>query len=42
MVRLERKLGKLPDEVMLKIKQAILFALDLELDLQVDDGLNQE
>ena len=41
-VRLERKLGKLPDEVMLKIKQAILFALDLELDLQVDDGLNQK
>jgi mRNA interferase MazF len=32
-VRLERKLGKLPDEVMLKIKQAILFALDLEPDL---------
>jgi mRNA interferase MazF len=32
-VRLERKLGKLPDEVMLKIKQAILFALDLDTDL---------
>jgi mRNA interferase MazF len=32
-VRLERKLGKLPDEVMLKIQQAILFALDLEPDL---------
>jgi mRNA interferase MazF len=32
-VRLEKKLGKLPDEVMLKIKQAILFALDLDPDL---------
>jgi mRNA interferase MazF len=32
-VRLERKLGKLPDEVMVKIKQAILFALDLESEL---------
>ena len=32
-VRLERKLGRLPDEVMLKIKQAILFALDLNPDL---------
>jgi mRNA interferase MazF len=32
-VRLERKLGKLPEDVMLKIKQAILFALDLEPDL---------
>ncbi|MBD1926838.1 type II toxin-antitoxin system PemK/MazF family toxin [Trichocoleus sp. FACHB-90] len=31
-MRLERKLGKVPDEVMLKIKQAILFALDLEPD----------
>jgi mRNA interferase MazF len=29
-VRLERKLGVLPDEIMLKIKQAIVFALDLE------------
>lgn len=27
--RLERKLGKLPNKVMLEIKQAILFALDL-------------
>jgi mRNA interferase MazF len=33
-VRLERKLGKLPDEVMLKIKQAMLFALDLEPDIE--------
>lgn len=32
-VRLERKLGRLPDEVMPKIKQAILFALDFDTDL---------
>ena len=31
-VRLERKLGQLPDETMYRIKQAILFALDLEFD----------
>jgi mRNA interferase MazF len=30
--RLERKLGNLPDNVMLEIKQALLFTLDLELD----------
>ena len=30
--RLERKLGKLPDEVMQEIKQTIAFALDLDLD----------
>ena len=41
-VRLERKLGKLSNEVMLKIKQAILFALDLEPDLQADDDLDRE
>ncbi|WNZ46012.1 type II toxin-antitoxin system PemK/MazF family toxin [Leptolyngbya boryana CZ1] len=29
-VRLERKLGELPDSVLLEIKQAIVFALDLE------------
>lgn len=29
-VRLERKLGQLPDETMKCIKQAIVFALDLE------------
>ena len=29
-VRLERKLGKLPEEVMLEIQQAIKFALDLQ------------
>ena len=28
-VRLERKLGKLPDDVMIEIKRAISFALDL-------------
>jgi len=28
-VRLERKLGKLPDAVLDEIKQAIAFALDL-------------
>jgi mRNA interferase MazF len=27
-VRLERRLGKLPDEVMVKIKRALAFALD--------------
>ncbi len=31
-VRLERKLGQLPDETMHRIKQAISFTLDLELD----------
>ena len=31
-VRLERKLGKLPDEVMTKIKRALAFALDLGMD----------
>jgi mRNA interferase MazF len=30
--RLERKLGKLPDEVMNHIKRAIAFALDLKLE----------
>ena len=29
-VRFERKLGKLPDELMGKIKRALSFALDLE------------
>jgi mRNA-degrading endonuclease toxin of MazEF toxin-antitoxin module len=28
-VRLERRLGKLPDGVMTEIRRAILFALDL-------------
>jgi mRNA interferase MazF len=30
--RLERKLGELPDSVLLAIKQAIVFALDLNPD----------
>jgi mRNA interferase MazF len=29
-IRLERKLGVLPSDVMLKLKQALRFALDLE------------
>ncbi|HEY9827457.1 MAG TPA: type II toxin-antitoxin system PemK/MazF family toxin [Stenomitos sp.] len=33
-IRLERKLGVLPTDVMRKIKQALLFALDLETDFQ--------
>jgi mRNA interferase MazF len=28
-VRLERRLGKLPDNVMIQIKRALVFALDL-------------
>jgi mRNA interferase MazF len=36
-VRLERKLGKLPDEVMLKIKQAMLFVLELKPDIEEND-----
>jgi mRNA interferase MazF len=31
-VRLERRLGKLPDEVMTKIKRALGFALDFGMD----------
>ena len=31
-VRLERKLGRLPEEIMLQVKAAISFALDLETD----------
>ena len=31
-VRLERRLGKLPDEVMTKIKRALAFALDFGMD----------
>jgi len=30
--RLERKLGKLPDEVMTKITRALAFALDFGMD----------
>ncbi|BAY03250.1 type II toxin-antitoxin system PemK/MazF family toxin [Anabaena sp. PCC 7938] len=33
-VRLERKLGKFPEEVMLEIQQAIKFALDLQDDAE--------
>ena len=29
--RLERKLGELPNDVMLQIKKAIIFAMDLKL-----------
>ncbi len=36
-VRLERKLGELPQETMLKIKQALRFALDLEVEVQQDN-----
>lgn len=35
-VRLERKLGELPHEATLKIKQALIFALDLEFEEQGD------
>ena len=31
-VRLERRLGKLPDNVMMEIKDTISFALDLEVE----------
>lgn len=31
-VRLERRLGQLPDEAALQIKQALMFALDLPLE----------
>ena len=31
-VRLERRLGKLPDDVMVKIKRALTFALDLGME----------
>ncbi|MEH2065320.1 MAG: type II toxin-antitoxin system PemK/MazF family toxin [Nostoc sp.] len=37
-VRLERKLGKLPDETLLKIKQALIFALDLEIEEEQGDS----
>lgn len=32
-IRLDRKLGLLPDELMVKIKQALLFTLDLDINL---------
>jgi mRNA interferase MazF len=31
-VRLERRLGKLPDQLMAQIKRALAFAMDLEMD----------
>ena len=31
-IRLERRLGKLPDDVMIEIKNTILFVLDLEVE----------
>jgi mRNA interferase MazF len=34
--RLERKLGELPNETMLEIKQALIFALDLEGEVHHD------
>ncbi|NMG10855.1 type II toxin-antitoxin system PemK/MazF family toxin [Brasilonema sp. UFV-L1] len=36
-VRLERKLGELPDEAILKIKQALIFALELEVEEPQED-----
>ncbi|AFY42224.1 type II toxin-antitoxin system PemK/MazF family toxin [Nostoc sp. PCC 7107] len=33
-VRLERKLGELPQEILIKIKQSLIFVLDLEVDNQ--------
>jgi mRNA interferase MazF len=37
-IRLERKLGELPNEAIFKIKQALIFALDLEVQEQLEDG----
>ena len=34
LVRLERKMGELPEEATLKIKQALIFALDLKSEEQ--------
>ncbi len=39
-VRLERRLGKLSDAVMTEIKNAILFALDLEVEVPNPTGEN--
>ena len=36
-VRLERKLGELPTEAMVEIKQALVFALDLETDMENEE-----
>lgn len=40
-VRLERKLGVLPDAIMLKIKQAIVFALNLEFGDRLGDSVEE-
>jgi mRNA interferase MazF len=40
--RLERKLGELPNETMLEIKQALIFALDLEGTLQQDSAADPD
>lgn len=36
-VRIERKLGDLPPEAMVEIKQALVFALDLETDIENEE-----
>ncbi|NJN87934.1 MAG: type II toxin-antitoxin system PemK/MazF family toxin [Leptolyngbyaceae cyanobacterium SL_7_1] len=36
--RLERRLGHLPDEAILEIKQALVFALDLEDELEQNNA----
>jgi mRNA interferase MazF len=36
--KLERKLGNLPDEILVKIRQALLFALDLTVDTHLEDS----
>ncbi len=41
-VRLERKLGELPDEAILKIKQALIFALDLQVKEQQNDVSDED
>lgn len=37
--RLERKLGNLPEDATLKIKQALILALDLAVDKQLENDL---
>ncbi|BAY39712.1 hypothetical protein NIES2111_40890 [Nostoc sp. NIES-2111] len=41
-VRLERKLGELPEETILKIKQALMFALDLAVDIKQNEASNTD
>ena len=38
-VRLERKLGRLPEKVMAELRSALLFALDLKLDPRMPPAL---